>query len=233
MNRVYIGYDHNEIEAYHVLAHSIIKHAQQPVAIIPLKLQQLQMWRERHDLQSTEFSFSRFLVPYLSGYEGWSLFMDCDMLVTRDINEVFALKDERYAVMCTQHDYETTAHVKFLGQPNTPYPRKNWSAFMLFNNNACRVLTPRTVNTDTGLNLHRFTWLDDSQIGKIPLEWNYLVGEQTHYPEGRGHKPPANLHWTLGGPWFEDYQDAEWSSLWRAYRNEMAASTQFKMEDVA
>lgn len=227
MNRIFIGYDHNEIEAFHVLSYSIIKHATAPISITPLNWKHLKglLWRERHELQSTEFSFSRFLVPYMSGYEGWSLFMDCDMLVTEDITKVFQQAHPNYAVMCTKPDYKTKAETKFLGQINKDYARKNWSAFMLFNNAACRALTPHTVNNWGGLDLHRFAWLHDSQIGELHECWNYLVGEMTHYPEGNGHKPPFNLHWTLGGPWFEEYKDAPWSSLWRQYREEMLNGT--------
>lgn len=221
MYNIYIGWDPNEIEAYHVMAHSIIKHASAPVAITPLKLDALPMWRERTEAQSTEFSFSRFLVPYLSGYKGWSLFMDCDMLVTDDIVKLFQEANDKYAVMCTKHEYETTHETKFLGQINPGYQRKNWSSVMLFNNKHCTALTPQSVNTMSGLDLHRFTWLADSQIGDLPVTWNYLVAEQTHYPEGRGHRPPPNLHWTIGGPWFDDYQDAEWSDTWREYRKEV------------
>lgn len=206
---VFIGYDPNEVVAYHTLAHSIIRHASCPVSITPLKLSQLPMWRERHELQSTEFSFSRFLVPYLSGYKGISLFMDCDMLVTQDIAELFALANPCYAVQVVKHEYTPKTGNKFLDQQQSVYPRKNWSSVMLFNNAACRFLTPTQVNTQTGLHLHRFSWLHNSQIGDLPLEWNYLVGEY----EAPG-QIPANIHWTLGGPWFEAYHDALFADLW-------------------
>src|SRR5689334_10766418 len=87
MIRVFIGYDSRETVAYGVLAHSINRHASQPVAIAPVMLGQLEgvFQREKNPLQSTEFSFSRFLVPYLCGYQGWAVFMDCDMLVREDI----------------------------------------------------------------------------------------------------------------------------------------------------
>lgn len=219
--RVFIGWDPNEIDAFHVLAHSITKHASAPVAIHPLKLSALPMWRDRNQYQSTEFSFSRFLVPYLSEYTGWSLFMDCDMMVTDDIVKLFQCANERYAVMCTQHDYKTDFPVKFLDQDNPHYPRKNWSSVMLFNNARCQALNPTTVNTLSGLDLHRFTWVEDPLIGGLPLEWNYLVGEQHHYTDQNGHLPPPNIHWTIGGPWFDEYKDAQWSDLWRQYRKEM------------
>ena len=94
---IFIGYDPNEIVAYHVLAHSIIEKSSCPITISPINLMNLNgiFARERNPLQSTEFSFSRFLVPYLSDYNGWSLFMDCDMLARADFSELFDLNDKQ------------------------------------------------------------------------------------------------------------------------------------------
>ena len=121
MIRVFIGYDEKESVAYHVLAHSILRHASQPVAITPIVKSHLQSFyaRERSQIESTDFSFTRFLVPYLSEYAGWSVFMDCDMLMTGDIAELVALQDDRFAVMCVQHDYVANDEVKFLGAVQT------------------------------------------------------------------------------------------------------------------
>ena len=117
MIRVFIGYDPREAVAFSVLSYSIQARAKQPVSIAPLMLSQLQgvLTRERHALQSTDFSFSRFLTPYLSGFTGWSLFMDCDMLMLGDITELWALRDERYAVMVVKHDHVPLETTKFLG----------------------------------------------------------------------------------------------------------------------
>jgi hypothetical protein len=137
---VYIGFDPREAIAYSVLAHSIHAYATQPVSIAPLMLNQLQglLTRERHPLQSSDFSFSRFLTPSLSGYSGWSLFMDCDMLMLDDIAKLWAMRDERYAVMVVKHDHVPKEARKFLGEPQTKYEKKNWSSVMLFNNAKCR-----------------------------------------------------------------------------------------------
>lgn len=213
MLRVFIGWDENEIEAYHVLSHSIIRHASAPVSITPLKLSQEPMWRDRDPKQSTEFSFSRFLVPSLCNYEGHALFMDCDMMVTRDIVELFQCANERYALQCVRHQYIPRTLTKFLGQQQSVYERKNWSAVMLFNNTRCRQLTPQYVNTASGRDLHQFKWLHDSEIGFIPGTWNFLVGEYDKPPS-----VPANIHWTIGGPWFPDYKDTDYADLWFAER---------------
>ena len=212
MIKVFIGYDQREAVAFSVLSHSIHIRSSQPVSITPLMLSELArtLSRERHPLQSTEFSFSRFLTSYLSDYSGWSIFMDCDMLVLDDIVKLHDMRDERYAVMVVKHDHVPKENSKFLGEPQTPYQKKNWSSMMLFNNSKCRALTPDYVNSASGLDLHQFKWLgNDDLIGGIPDRWNHLVG----------YDPPrtdASLaHHTLGGPYFNETSDCEYAEEWR------------------
>jgi hypothetical protein len=210
---IFIGYDRDEIVAYHTLAQSLVERTSRPLRITPIALSTLGgvFHRERLSQQSTDFAFSRFLTPYLSDYTGWSLFMDCDMLARADVAELFALADERYAVMVCQHDYTPRDEVKFLGHTQTVYPKKNWSSVMLFNNARCRTLTPQFVNTASGLELHQFKWLaDEGQIGALPLEWNWLVGEYDLNPDAR------IAHFTRGGPYFADYADSDYAEEWRA-----------------
>jgi len=223
MIRMFIGFDARETVAYNVLAYSVQARASCPVAIAPVMLSQLGgiLTRERHPLQSTEFSFSRFLTPYLSGYSGWSIFMDCDMLMLDDIARLYALRDERYAVMVVKHEHTPREQVKFLNQPQSKYEKKNWSSVMLFNNAHCRALTPEYVNAATGLELHQFKWLDnDMRIGSLPLAWNHLVG----------YNPPqpgvSLVHYTLGGPYFDEYHDCEYASEWFAERERMLFAAQ-------
>lgn len=215
---IYIGYDSNEVIAYHTLCHSILELSSAPVRFIPLNLRNLQgiFKRDRNALQSTEFSFSRFLVPYLSRYNGWSLFMDCDMIVKADIAELFNLKDDSKAVLVCKHDYVPKEETKFLGQTQTKYEKKNWSSVMLFNNDKCRSLTKEYVNSATGLQLHQFKWLEsDDLIGSLPIEWNWLVGE---YPQSDNIKI---LHYTLGGPYFSDYSKTDNANDWLAVKERM------------
>lgn len=218
MINIYIGHDGRETVASNVLAYSIHARSSQPVAVIPVMLSQLKSVsrRERHPLQSTDFSFSRFLTPYLADYTGWSLFMDCDMLMRDDVAKLWALRDERYAVMVVKHEHVPKEERKFLNEPQTKYEKKNWSSVMLFNNARCRALTPDYVNTASGLELHQFKWLgDDSLIGTLPSRWNHLVG----YDAPR--KDAALVHYTLGGPYFETYRDCEYSGEWFAEREAM------------
>lgn len=218
---VFIGYDSREAVAFSVLAFSIQARATQPVTIAPLMLTQLSgvLTRERHPLQSTDFSFSRFLAPYLSGFSGWSIFMDCDMLVLDDIERLWQLRDDRYAVMVVKHDHVPKETQKFLGEPQSKYEKKNWSSVMLFNNAKCKALTPEYVNTASGLELHQFKWLgDDGLIGELPERWNHLVGYNPPRPDA------ALVHYTLGGPYFEEYRDCEYSTEWRTERDAMLST---------
>ncbi len=219
---IYVGYDRKEQVAFHALSQSLIDHASRPLRITPIALTGLGglHGRARVSEQSTEFSFSRFLTPYLSDFRGWSLFMDCDMLARADVAELFALADDRYAVMVAQHDYTPRDAVKFLGNVQTTYPKKNWSSVVLFNNVRCAALTPDYVDTASGLALHQFKWLaDEAEIGSLPLEWNWLVGEYPYNPEAR------IAHFTRGGPYFPAYADSDYADEWREVRDRaMAAS---------
>ena len=216
--KVFIGYDPREAVAYNVLAHSIGARASMPVSVAPLMLSQLGgvFTRPREALQSTDFSFTRFLTPYLAGFEGWALFTDCDMIVREDIANLWALRDDRYAVMCIKHDHVPEEDTKFLAQTQTKYAYKNWSSVMLFNCAKCTALTPDYVNTATGLQLHQFKWLDvDHLIGELPSKWNHLVGFDAPRDDA------ALVHYTIGGPYFEEYVDCEYADEWFAERDDM------------
>lgn len=218
MIRVFIGFDPRETAAFSVLSHSIHAHASEPVSITPVMLSQLGALyhREHNPLQSTEFSFSRFLVPHLSGYEGWSIFMDCDMVMQDDIARLWAVRDERYAVMCVKHDHQPKEDTKFLGAVQTRYQKKNWSSVMLFNNARCRALTPDYVNSASGLELHQFKWLaSDDEIGSIPPRWNHLVDYNPPDPDA------ALIHFTSGGPYFREYANCEHAETWLRAREAM------------
>lgn len=221
--RIFIGFDSKEIVAYHVLCQSIVEHSSAPVAFFPIVLNNLGgiFNRERNPLQSTEFSFSRFLVPYLSNYEGWSIFMDCDMLARDDVAKLWSLRNDRYAAMCVKHDYVPKVETKFLGQTQTKYEKKNWSSMILFNNAKCKALTRDYVNTATGLQLHQFKWLaDDDQIGEIPVVWNYLVNEYEYREDAK------LVHFTDGGPYFDEYRNDDYAPEWFAMRDRVISVQQ-------
>ena len=214
MINIFIGYDSKEKVAYNVLSHSIIQNSTKPVAITPIALNNLKddFVRERNALSSTEFSFSRFMIPHLMNYQGWALFMDCDMLMFEDISKLWRMRDDSKAIQVCKHNYTPKESKKFLGQVQTKYEKKNWSSFMLMNCKKCTTLTPDYVNKASGLELHQFKWLESEDlIGDLPLEWNWLVGEYEHKDEVK------NVHYTKGGPWFEEYAKCDYSQDW--FRN--------------
>lgn len=224
MIRIFIGYDSRVPILHHVASNSILRHASAPVTIAPVMLDQLDdvFTRERNPLQSTEFSFSRFLVPFLSDFEGWALFMDNDMLCKDDVARLWELRDDRYAVMCVKHDYEIEEGVKFLGEKQTKYEKKNWSSVMLFNCGRCKALTPDYVNSASGLQLHQFKWLESEDlIGEIPKEWNYLVGV---YPK---KEDVSMVHYTEGGPYYDAYANVDYAEDWNS---ELESMTHWKRD---
>ena len=211
MINVFIGYDSKEKIAHHVLSESILRNSTKPVAITPIYLPNIKddFVRERNNLSSTEFSFSRFIIPHLMNYQGWALFMDCDMLMKTDIADLWRLRDDKYAVQVCKHDYIPKEETKFLGQVQTKYQKKNWSSFMLMNCKKCTTLTPEYVNKASGLELHQFKWLESEElIGELPLELNWLVGE---YDKKEDVK---NVHFTKGGPYFEKYSNSDYADEW-------------------
>ena len=226
MFQVFIGYDPREAVAYHTLTHSILQRSSIPVAVAPVMQSQLKglYTRPRGATESTEFSLTRFLVPALSGYRGWSLFMDCDMLCRADIAQlaVYTQQAGDKAVLVCKHDYTPSPERKFLNQVQTVYPRKNWSSVMLFNNERCKALSPDYVNSATGLELQRFAWMDDASIGELPLEWNWLVGEYKHNPGAK------IVHFTRGGPYFDEFRGCDYAGEWfeEQRRLNVAASRQ-------
>lgn len=213
---IHIGYDEVEPIAWHTLSHSIIKHATIPVSINPVAIEHFHSFfqRERDIKQSNSFSFSRFCVPYLNNFNGYALFMDCDMLLRCDIKELLSVVDEQpnKAVYVVKHDYEPSETIKYLNTIQYAYPRKNWSSFVLWNcgHPANKAVDKKFFNSASGLELHRFTWLNDDEIGELPVEWNWLVGDYIDPPNN-----VKNVHWTNGGPYFNEYRDCDFSEEWR------------------
>lgn len=221
--RCFIGWDSRETLAYQVAADSFARQVTKQIPITPIKAHNVkpmlwrtvenrkgQMWDVVSDApMSTEFAISRFLVPHLA--RGWALFVDCDVVFLSDPVEIFALADDRYALMCVQHpDYAPTESVKMDGQAQTSYARKNWSSVMLWNcdHPANASLTIDLINSTPGRDLHRFCWLHDDEIGELPAAWNWLVGVQPK-PE-----VPRLAHFTLGGPWIPGWQPKEHDEIW-------------------
>ncbi len=207
---IVVGFDQREAIAYHTFTQSIIEKSSRPVFFIPVALNTLNGFKETHKDRSNDFIYSRFLTPYLNNFEGWAIFADGDMICQSDIRELWDLRDESKALLVVKHDYLTKANRKYLGNINENYPRKNWSSLMLWNcaHPKHSILTPNFISNQSGQFLHRFSWLDDSDIGDLPKEWNWLALE---YPINNSAKI---IHYTLGTPCFKDYRDTDMSDIW-------------------
>jgi lipopolysaccharide biosynthesis glycosyltransferase len=216
--KVFVGYDPKEDIAYRVCRYSISKH-NPSTTVFPIIQQELRnlglYYRDFDPLSSTEFSFTRFLVPHLSKHSGWALFCDCDFVWLDDVQKLFNLCDDRYAVMVVKHDHRPQNLIKMDGKIQSCYPRKNWSSMVLWNceHESNKKLSIKYINEKPGSYLHQFNWLSDKEIGQIPVEWNWLVGWNS------GSNPKA-LHYTEGGPWFENYKDCEYNYIWNQYYDE-------------
>lgn len=249
LDTIYIGYDPRDHDASDLLIESILKFASKPLNIITLNQNSLRraglyrraahidstVWgeqdgnmRDRFDEQpySTEFSFTRFLVPFLNQYEGFALFMDNDMFFRSDPCEIFEkfANDDAPPVSCVKHEYIDggKAELKLYGCPQTFYPKKNWSSFMLWNcgHPANSNLTVDDVSTKSGTWLHNFKWLEDKDIGSLPEEWNWLAEHSDESIEAK------NVHFTLGGPWFNRWNpqrasDKKYGDEWSAFSNDI------------
>lgn len=216
MRKVFIGHTSYQEILYKVAKHSIQSRSKnvECYPIIQNALRDLNIYRRDADkLGTTEFSLTRFLTPWLAGYNGWALFIDNDVVALSDLNELFDLADEKYAVMCVKHDHRPDGKTKLDNQKQTIYPRKNWSSVVLWNcsHPKNKIITPELVNKESPMFLHRFMWLDDNEIGEISNEWNWLVDWYKEPDDGK----PKLLHYTEGGPYFKEYQDCGYAQVWK------------------
>ncbi len=222
--QIYLGYDSREDAAYQVARNSIVKRTNEPIRIMPLKLEHLPILTrpiEHRDGKlwcpisqapmATEFAISRFCVPFLQN-EGWALFCDCDIICWSNISELFHLVDDKYAVMVVKHKQESGPDTKMDGQAQTYYNRKNWSSVVLWNcgHHSNARLTEERLNNWTGRGLHAFHWLNDDEIGELPQEWNWLINVTPGEPQKRGI-----WHWTLGGSWLPNWKESPYDKEWQ------------------
>jgi lipopolysaccharide biosynthesis glycosyltransferase len=231
MHRIFVGLDSREPQAYDVAVHSLRKHSIAPLLIEPLALHKLEQQRlmtrprvvrdgKLYDLisqahMSTEFAITRFLPPLLA-QTGWVAFVDSDIVALHDIGALFARRDDSKAVMVVKHAQTYNGvGTKMDNQVQYYYSRKNWSSVMLFNcdHPANDALTLELINSVPGRDLHAFCWLNDQHIGELDPEWNWLVGVQPY-------SAPKLAHFTLGGPWFENWSPRQFDEIWHAAAKE-------------
>lgn len=220
--QVYIGWDSREDEAFRVLRYSLKKHCKNVEChtIVQSDLRKEGLYFRPPDNSSTEFSLTRFLVPHLMNYDGFALFIDCDQLFTSDVSELFQLADPSYAVQVVKHNHQPSHATKMDGQKQTNYEKKNWSSVVLWNcgHRKNKNITPEVVNSVQPSFLHRFEWLNESDIGELPITWNFLA---EYYKKLPSDNTPKNIHFTEGSPFMVGYEDCDYSNIWYRYRDEM------------
>ena len=217
----FIGYDSKEDIAYRVCKQSLIDKSSIDLTVNSLKIYELiaqNIYSRGIDpLASTEFTYTRFLVPHLMNYQGWAVFCDCDFIFFQDVAKLFENISDDKAVYCVKHDYTPKEKHKMDGQQQTIYPRKNWSSFIVFNcaHPSNRKLNLEVVNSEPGSFLHQFKWLKDDEIGSLDERWNWLEG----WTSNHNNEKPFAVHYTRGGPWFDEWQDVEFAKEWLEERD--------------
>ena len=146
------------------------------------------------------------------------MFLDGDVLVRHDLDKLFKLADPTKAVMVVQHDYINTDLFKKVDQIQSSYLRKNWSSVMLFNlqHPANKNMNIYYLNHAPGLELQQFGWLQDNEIGELPLGFNWLVGISPPIYD------PAIVHYTLGTPDLPGHEDDPYADEWKAVRDNIS-----------
>jgi len=216
---IFVGFDQKEAIAYHTFVQSIIEKSSIPLSITPLAENNLDNYSEKHTDGTNKFTYSRFLVPYLMDFKGWAIFVDGDMICLSDLKKLKQYFNPNIAVNVVKHNYKTKHKTKYFGQKNEDYPRKNWSSVIVWNcqHPKNKILTPDFISHKEGSYLHRFSWLEDIEIGELPKTWNWLAIE---------YKEKKNLdliHYTLGTPCFKDYSNKSLSKYWKLFfKNHLA-----------
>ena len=226
MYNIYIGFDssnYGQEIAWEVCKRSILKNCSDCSKINIIKLNRKEMidsdvFTRTDNDGATEFTYTRFFVPYLNKYSGYAIFVDSDFLFECDILELLSnYTSKENSVSCVKHSYvNCNNRVKMDSQPQEWYPRKNWSSLMIFNCEHPDIIENLTLdnsNTKSAKWLHRLEWTLDSCIMEIPKDYNYLVD---YYSDG----PIKALHFTDGGPWHEKYQDVTYGNRWLEYITE-------------
>lgn len=192
MIRIFIGIDPRQPIAYHVLSSSIIRRCSEPVSITPIMLETLPISRKG----LTEFTYSRYMVPWLCSYEGKAIFMDSDMILRGDISELMQYADSAVSV------------VPFAGKLSFERP-----SLMVFDCAKCTNLTPAYIDDESSIP-QSLEWAET--VGEIPEQWNFLVGYSD--PQLKGVKL---VHYTQGVPGYKECRNTIYADDWFAEKEAM------------
>ncbi len=128
MIEVFVGTDRSQLLAVSVLEHSIKRHTARQVRVCPLIDLDLPEPRDIRQGSRTNFSFARFAIPELAGYRGRAVYLDADMLVFRDIGELWDIPFEGASVAVQE---EIPDHAVSHDKPGAPKRRVKQCSVML------------------------------------------------------------------------------------------------------
>jgi lipopolysaccharide biosynthesis glycosyltransferase len=208
---IFVGADRSQLLAVAVLEHSIRRHTRRPAQVRPLIDLDLPEPRDLRQGSRTNFSFARFAIPELCGYRGRALYLDADMLVFRDIGELWDIPFEGASVAIQE---EIPEHVVAHDKPGAPARRVKQCSVMLIDCERARWDVRRIV---AGLDgrytyeelMYQLCILPEQEIRyAVPFAWNSLehFDEATrliHYTDmdTQPWVSPANRHGRL---WLEE-----------------------------
>ncbi len=165
------------------------------------------------------FARTRYLVPLIDykPENKWVAFVDDDFLFFRNPLSLYKTLDDNKMLYVAKHpEYVSVTTIKMAGKEklkgwrNVNYPRKNWSSLMIFNKEKFPLTTKEIFHSPMSY-LHQLEWTgSEENIGSIPLEWNWLVGEE-HCPD---QEDINAAHFTLGGPWYEKWPASIYDKPW-------------------
>jgi hypothetical protein len=87
--RVFVGTDESQLIGAKVLEHTIRKHCPVAVEVDYMLHVKTRMPKDHKNRPRTEFSFARYAIPKLCGYQGKGIYLDADMQVFRNFLELW------------------------------------------------------------------------------------------------------------------------------------------------
>jgi len=113
--RVYVAATEAQMLAVKVLEYSIRKHASLTVQVSALHLSGIEIPSpaKPENRPRTPFSFQRFLIPSLTGYQGRAIYLDSDMQVFQDIRRLWNVSLEDADLLAVQEPGSTGRRPQF------------------------------------------------------------------------------------------------------------------------
>ena len=196
--RVFIGHDYRQPLSYNVMRYSIERHGSSNVVVRGLFLDKLPIKR----VGASDFTYTRFLVPWLCDYQGYAIFCDEDQVVVDDISNLLGIaKAQKVAVSVNQDQ-----------------PRFEWPSVMVFDCTKCHELTPEYIEGKSN-NLYNMAWADG--VGSFPPEWNHAVGIAATRQDAKLY------HFTQGIPYWPECRGLPEDKFWWQEYEHMIKSVQW------